>query len=205
MLNKLRQLKGLHIAAIAIIVFIVFGVLGQYFYRLYSLVSKTYIIHRADIYEIDTFKMQGRAFEYGGGKNSSPRFEFTSRNGYSFTIGHSIFHAIVDKPNLKDTLMYHECQFKIFSDKKTYEKYKKSTKPFHINVLQIKFGDKKYIDIDKANQIEKRTLTRQAVVGVIFLFFIILALFKYDGLTDGEKSAWGVVFLATMLGAYFLI
>jgi len=205
MLNSLRKLKGLHIAAIAFIVFIVIGFLGQYFFRLYSLASNNYVIHSVDVYEIDNFKMQERAYEYGGGKNSSPRFEFVSRNGYSFTIDRSIFQAIVDKPELKDTLMYHDAQFKIYSDKKTYEEYKKSTKPFHINVLQIQFGDKKYIDIEKANKIEKKTLTRQSVVGAIFMFFIMLAIFKYDGLTENEQTIWGVIFLATMIGAYFLI
>jgi hypothetical protein len=37
------------------------------------------------------------------------------------------------------------------------------------------------------------------------MFFIVLAIFKYDNLTEGEKALWGVIFLATMLGAYFLI
>jgi hypothetical protein len=205
MLNKLKQLKGVYIAVIAFVGFIAIFFVGQCFYRLYSLVSKNYIIHSADIYEIGTFQMQGRAYEYGASKNSSPRFEFTARNGYSFTIDHSIFQAIVDKPKLKDTLMYHDCQFKIFSDKQAFENYRKSTEPFHINVLQIQLGDKKYIDISNANQIQKRTLTRQVVTGIIFMFFIVLAIFKYDNLTEGEKALWGVIFLATMLGAYFLI
>lgn len=82
--------------------------------------------------------------------------------------------------------MHHECQFKIFADKETYEKYKKSSKPFHINVLQIQFGNKKYIDINKANQIEKRRLIWNAATGLILILFVTPALVRLS--TNHNKT-----------------
>jgi hypothetical protein len=199
MINELRKLKGLNFYAAIFFIFITIGFLWQYSSRVYSLISRNYIIYESDIYEIGTFKIQGRAYEYGSGKNSTPRFEFNSIDGYSFTIGHSVFQAIIDKAELRDTLMYHESQFKVYSDKKTYENYTKSATPIYIEVLQIQYGEKKYIDINKANQIEKRALIRQAVGGLVLLFFIILALFKYDEFTENKKALAGAIFLTVMI------
>lgn len=205
MVNFFTELKKLNIFFRGFVILIISGVFIQYIFQLYSLLSKNYIIEPASVYMLDTFHLQGRGYEYKGGKNSPPRFEFTSQNRYSFTIDGAIFQAITDKKQLHDTLMYHDIRFIAFTDKKTFDKYKHEKKPFHINVLQFQIANKKYIDLDKANQVERKYLLRQAFLTPVTTVFIIFFLFNNERWNDSQKSVWGVLFIATLILLCLLI
>lgn len=137
---------------------------------IYNLTAKKYIVNESEIFRIDSFKLQGKAFYESGGKHSSPKYVFESTNGYSFSIEEAIYKGIAYKKELHDTIQYHGLSFLVYSDKKTQELYFSSKGTIGINVLQFQIGNKKYINIEKANREAKNQLLRNISLAVFFLY-----------------------------------
>ena len=168
------MLKKLPLIAVLLIAVGLF----YYFSNVYQLLLKSYYVDESKLYKIDTFHLLNRAYEQsdnsGGSRRSShPELVFQSSNRYSFVIDRSIFNAITDKDKLEDTLMYHDLKFTVFSDKGTYDKYKKSQTPILIRVYQVQIGDTNYIDIARTNSLNKS----KRIAGVVFPPAVILLIF----------------------------
>jgi hypothetical protein len=174
---SLRLLSKIFIAIFAIACIIKF--IGD----IYTLTLKKYIVKESEIFKIDSFKLQGKAFYESGGKYLSPKYVFESTNGYSFNIKKAIFKGIAYKKELADTLQYHELSFLVYSDKKTQELYFASKEPIGISVLQFQIGNKKYINIEKANREAKNKLLRNISLDI---FFLCVGLILY--LREGKPS-----------------
>lgn len=146
----------------------------------YKLASKSYKVNEADIYKIDSFRLQGKAFYNGGGKSGLPYYDFTSTNGYSFVIDQNVYPGIIDKNEFEDTFSYHNLKFIAYSDKKAAELYKKSKRPISINLLQVQVGDKMYISEEAVNAGYRNKVVRN-VLMFIFLFGFILITYLRTG------------------------
>ena len=149
------------------------GAIIQGLTNTYELLFSTYLLNENQIYKVDTFRLQGKAFYDNGGKYLSPSYDFSSTNGYSFAVDRKTYQGIVDKKQFADTFSYHDLQFIAYSDNITVDTYRKSKKPIFINALQLQVGNKKYISIDKANEEYKSKLIRHIFLTT-FLFLIIL-------------------------------
>ncbi len=140
----------------------------------YKLASKSYKVNEADIYKVDSFRLQGKAFYNRGGKSGAHYYDFTSTNGYSFAIDKKVYPGIIDKKEFDDTFSYHNLKFIAYSNKKTVELYKKSSEPIHINLLQIQVGDRKYISVEGINAGYRYRVMRN-ILGWMFVFgFVII-------------------------------
>ena len=169
------------------------------FKDVYNLSFGKYIILPNEIYMIDSFKMQGKAFYDNGGKYQSPKYEFSSTNGYSFTIEKSIFKGIIGS-KFHDTIRYHGLEFIAYSDKQTLEDYIRSKQPIHINVLQFKIGYKNYIDIDKANREARNILLRHICVALFFCFYLTIFYMRKGRLSQKDNI---LIFLLLLLCVFF--
>ena len=177
MLKFLENTSKTTIAAYILFLLLLLFSTGRFIESCYKYFSGSYIIKDSDIYKLATFQMYEKAYYEHGGKSGNRHYEFKSRNGYSFEIGYQIYQAIIYKRELSDTLMYHELKFIPYTDKLTFEKFKKERKPIFINVLQFQVGDKLYIDIGKANDFKKSNLIREIL---LYTFFAVLLLFVYN-------------------------
>jgi hypothetical protein len=146
----------------------------------YELVFSTYLLKEGEVYSVDTFRLQGKAFYNGGGKYDSPSYDFKSTNGYTFTVNSKTYQGIVDKKQFADTFSYHDLKFIAYSDSVTVDTYKKSKKPIHINALQLQVGSKKYISVDKINEAYRHKLVRNVALTT-FLFLVILVAYLVKG------------------------
>jgi hypothetical protein len=162
---SLRLLGKIFIALVAI------ACISKFISDIYTLTLKKYMVNESEIFRIDSFKLQGKAFYESGGKYLSPKYVFESTNGYSFSIEKAIFKGIAFKKELADTLQYHELSFLVYSDKKTQELYFASKEPIGIKVLQFQIGNKKYINIEKANREAKNKLLRNISLAIFFFYY----------------------------------
>ncbi len=160
--------------------FIFIGSLVQVSIGAYKLASKSYKVNEADIYKIDSFRLQGKAFYNGGGKGGSPYYDFTSTNGYSFVIDQKVYPGIIDKNEFADTFSYHNLKFIAYSDKKAAELYKKSKDPISINLLQIQVGNRKYISVEGINAGYRYKIARN-VLGWMLLFAFVMIRYLLTG------------------------
>jgi hypothetical protein len=177
--------------------------------NVYELISKTYVVDETELYKVDTFHLFRRAFEssdLGGRGSSKPKLIFESFDNCSFAIGGNIFQAITEKEKLEDTLMYHGTKFTVFTDKQTYDEYKKGKRPIFIKVYQIEIGNVKYIDIPKLNKISKANLLGTVIVPpLIILFTLFLISKRVEWYTSWKVILWGITLILTMAGLGFLI
>ncbi len=171
---------NLHFVAKVFLILVFIGALIQGLTYAYKLTTGGYILSDSQIYMIDTFRLQGKAFYNSGQKYHTPSYEFSSTNGNSFSIDENTYKAIIDKKQLSDTLSYHDLTFIAYSDKQTAEIYLQKKSPIFINILQIKVGDTKYISIEKRNKEYKSMLTRKLLLTV-FLFSFILFVYLRIG------------------------
>jgi hypothetical protein len=141
---------------------------------IYQLASKDYLVTEADIYRVDSFRLQGIAFYNSGGKGKSPYYDFTSTNGYSFTIDNFVFDGIINKKEFRDTFCYHNLKFIAYSDQKTAALYRKSKTPIFIDLLQVQVGDKKYISVENINESHRNKFISNLVVGIFLLAFLTI-------------------------------
>lgn len=140
----------------------------------YELVFGAYLVKESEIYKVDTFRLQGKAYYNSGGKYLSPDYDFSSTNGYRFGVDRKTYQGIIDKKEFADTFCYHGLQFIAYADSLTVEAYKKSKEPVYINALQLQVGSKKYISVDKVNKAYKHKLIREILlVSVLFLGLLI--------------------------------
>lgn len=193
---------------------IVTGLILYYFINLYQLVAKTYYVDESKLYKVDTFHLLNRAYEQSD--NSGGRFShsylklvFESTNGYSFAIDKHIFEAVNNIKESEDTMMYHDLKFTVFTDKKSFESYKKSTYPIFIRAYQIQIGDIKYVDIQKMNEITKGYIKRGVLIPPTFIFFFGFLLYKQNQNDDWWTKRriiiiWCVAFMLTTIGLLLL-
>lgn len=178
--------------------------LSYYLFNLYQLLSKSYYIEEANLYQVDTFRLLNRAYEesdFNGRYYRRRKLVFESLNGYSFTIDKNFFRAISDKKKLEDTLMYSGLKFTVYSDKEYYDKYKVNKRPIFIKVYQIQIGDRKYVDISKMNKLSKGDSLREVIVWPAFILLFGFLISKNIGWwTKRRVIIWCVIFLTTMIG-----
>ncbi len=140
----------------------------------YKLASKSYKVSDADIYMVDSFRLQGKAFYNNWRKGNSPSYDFTSINGYSFVIDQKTYPGIIDKNEFADTFSYHNLKFIAYSNRKTAELYRISKEPIHINLLQVQVGDKKYISVERINAGYRDKVIRNIFLWVFFFGFVLI-------------------------------
>jgi len=153
--------------------FVFLAAIVQALINIYRLSFNTWVVNESEIYKIDSFRLQGKAFYNSAEKYHTPSYEFNSTNGYSFSIDEKVYQGIIDKKKFADTFNYHELKYIAYSDKKTADLYSKDKKPFHINILQLQIGDTKYISTEKFNEAYKNKLIRNTLISA-FLFLVIL-------------------------------
>ena len=178
MQNKAGKSSNIRVIATWFIALVFLAAAVQTLSDGYKLLAGSYLIRSSDIYLVDTFKIQDKAYYNGPKKYHSPYYQFKSTDGYSFTIGEFIYKGIKDKSELYDTLLYHELPFIAYSDKRTVDLYRKSTEKIDINVYQLQIGSKKYIDIHQANKSEKSYLIRRILIALAVAVIIIISYFK---------------------------
>lgn len=150
----------------------------------YDLATDNYTVRESDLYRIDSFRMQDRVYAAGGGKSGSRMYYFSSQNGYSFVIEGAAYKGIIDRAELYDTLLYHGMTFTVFSDLDTYNTYKNEKTPFGIIVLQIQIGNKKYIDLAKANGERKKKM----VLHLMWIPLLCLFIYIYRKMSAPDKK-----------------
>lgn len=146
----------------------------QFSTGVYHLASKDYIVKEADIHRVDSFRLQGKAFYNSGGKSNSPYYDFTSTNGYSFTIDNFVYDGIINKSEFRDTFYYHNLKFIAYSDQKTAALYRKSKTPIFIDLLQVQVGDKKYISVEGINESYRHKFISNLIVGIFLLGYLTI-------------------------------
>ena len=146
----------------------------------YKLTTGSYIMRESQIYVVDTFRLQGKAFYNSGQKYHTPSYDFSSTNGYSFSIDENTYKGITDKKRFGDTLSHHDLMFIAYSDKKISEIYLQNKSPILVNILQLKIGDTKYISIEKRNDEYKSMLIRKLLLTA-FLFSFVLFVYWRSG------------------------
>ena len=156
--------------------------LGYYFFNFYQLFSKSYYVEEDHLHRVGTFQLLNRAheqLEFYGRSNSyrHKKLVFQSKDYYSFAIDRHIFQAIIDEKELKDTLMYAGLPFTVYTDKESFDQYKKAMEPIYVRVFQIEIGGKKYIDISKMNDLSGRSILSGVIFwpAVIFSFWFALS------------------------------
>jgi hypothetical protein len=154
--------------------FLFIASLIQVMIGVYKLASKSYEVSDTDIYMVDSFRLQGKAFYNSGRKGSSPSYDFTSINGYSFVVDQKTYPGIIDKNEFADTFSYHNLKFVAYSNRKTAELYKKSKEPIHINLLQVQVGDKKYISVEGINAEYRNKITRNLLIWMLLFGFVLI-------------------------------
>jgi hypothetical protein len=174
---------------------------------LYELLSKSYYIEEKALYPVDTFQLLARAHESSdpGRRHSESKLVFQSINRYSFSIDKDFYHAIINKQDLKDTLMYHGIQFIPFTTKEYADNYKESKSPTYIKVFQLQIGDTKYIDVDYANKLAKAKLKRDIVIPPVFILFFGVLLIEKINWTTIKIIAWAIAFSATVITLLILL
>ena len=155
------------------LVFVFIGAIIQGLTDVYKLAFSAYIVNESQIYKVDTFRLQGKAFYSNGGKYHSPSYDFSSTNGYTFTVDENTYQGIVDKNQFADTFSYHDLKFIAYSDKATTDAYKEK-KTIYINVLQLQVGSKKYISIEKINEEHKNKLIRKILISTFLFLFVLI-------------------------------
>ena len=168
--------------------------LYTYAQSVYKLVSKTYFIDENKLHKLDTFHLYNRAYitSDGAGRNDRRQLQiqFQSTNGYSFSISKNVYKAIINKQQLEkmlliddnnfvaNTTLYHDVTFIPYTTKEYFEQYKTTGYPVFIEVYQLQMDNKKYIDINTANGLEKAELKKQAlrpaVIAVVISLVIII-------------------------------
>jgi hypothetical protein len=146
----------------------------------YRLASKSYKVSDADIYMVDSFRLQGKAFYNNRRKGSSPSYDFTSINGYSFVIDQKVYPGIIDKDEFADTFSYHNLKFIAYSTRKTAELYRISKEPIQIDLLQVQVGDKKYISVEGINAGYRYKVIRN-ILGWMLVFGFVLIRYLLTG------------------------
>lgn len=171
---------NLHFVGKIFLIIVFIGALIQGLTFAYKLTTGSYILSDSEIYMIDTFHLQGKAFYNSGRKYHTPNYDFSSTNGYNFSIDENTYKGIIDKKQIADKLSHHDLMFIAYSDKQTSEIYLKSKSPIFVNILQIKIGDTKYISLEKRNNEYKGMLTRKLLL-TSFLFSFVLFVYWRTG------------------------
>ncbi len=129
--------------------------LSVYINDFYELLTKSYYINESSLCRVDTFHLLSKAYDQpttnSDWHSDESELVFKSTNGYSFAIDSGIYNAINDKEKLKDTLMYHDTKFTVFSDTASCREYRESKTPIFLRVYQLQIGSRKYIDVLKIN------------------------------------------------------
>lgn len=154
------------------------GAIIQGFTFVYKLASRNYILKESQIYMVDTFSLQGKAFYNSGYKYKSPSYDFSSTDGYSFSLDENTYKGMIDKKQFADIISYHELKFIAYSDKETADKYSRGISPMFVNTLQLKIGDTKYISIEKRNNEYKGMLTRKLLLTIFLFSFVLFVYFR---------------------------
>lgn len=179
MKNFKRKYFSLAFLGRVFLVFIfIFGLI-QFSIGVYQLVSKKYMVRETDIYMVDSFRLQGKAFYNSGGKGRSPFYDFVSTNGYSFTVDDFVYDAIINKNEFRDTFSYHNLKFIAYSDQETVTLYKKSKTPIFIDLLQVQVGDKKYISVDGMNEGFRHKFISNLIVGIFLLGYLTIRYWRF--------------------------
>lgn len=144
----------------------------------FKLISGNYILSDNQIYMVDTFRLQGKAFYNSGHKFQTPSYDFSSTNGYHFVIDANTYKGIINKKQFADTFSYHELGFIAYSDKKTADKYLQESAPIFVNILQLKIGETEFISIDKRNNEYRGMLVRKLLLTIFLLSFVIIIYFR---------------------------
>jgi hypothetical protein len=152
----------------------------------FKLISNSYVIYSSDVYKIGSFQMQDKAYYHAGGKPYSPSYTFKSRNGYGFTIDKAVLKGVIYKQELRDTLQYHELAFTVYSDKETFERFRKTRKPIHIDVLQFQIGSKNYIDLNQVNHSMKIRLIAHLILSLVLFLFMVYSYYKKGNILKDE-------------------
>jgi hypothetical protein len=183
-LPKMKKFKDKYLTfkflAKAIFVFLLVASVIELVSNSYQLLFKTYRVNDSEIYIVDTFKLQTKAYYNVGGKYHSPTYDFKSTNGYSFFVDEKVFQGISDKKAFYDTFLYHGLKFIAYSDKETAKKYSESVNPIFIKIFQIQVGEKKFIKTEQFNNAYRNKLLRKILIAT-FIFIILYFTYRKTG------------------------
>jgi hypothetical protein len=154
---------------------------GSSIYSILPLFTKSYIIKEKDLIKLGTFSVGSRAYFHEGGPRSGSSFiEINAVGNQSFHLGHEQLRSVTDQQQLKDTLLYANTNFVVYTDKEGQERYLTSNRPV-ISIYQLEIGNKKYVDLDKANKMTRTSLIARAILyGSIYATVLFVFLRKWS-------------------------
>jgi hypothetical protein len=205
MLKYLRKQSKSELLKLAFLGLILTTALGQMIYRGIRLISKSYILAQNDIYDAGVFKWRGVINEEPGWRGSESKFRLYTTDSNSFEISGSILSSINSIDSFKSALREGDSTFRVYTSRADIDRQARGKKLRNAEAFQIEITNRAYIDIDKANNLERRLLKRQSVSGVIYLLFAIAGLYYRNKLTDNKQILFIIVLVLIGLAVNFLI
>jgi hypothetical protein len=145
------------------------------FFLIISLLGKSYVLTKSDLFPIDSVRMLSRAYIIGGGKTSSKSIQFDDETYRTFSITGPRYLAITDFSTLYDTLQYSGVVMKVYTNKQGHSNYFDKNSKDKIEVYGIEVGNKSYISLDDISKKEKvRTTSILSFCTIAYCIFFLI-------------------------------